>query len=282
MLGVAAALHLQPEFVAVPITCNTSAISLLCQTADVRQTKVGSPFVVQAMQRAMAAKPGQLVAGYEANGGFLTGSDWPGARGLLRALPTRDAVLPMICALLLVRAGQARGPDGHVRRLSKVSDLRSLFPRHTAAAVVDQERDGVAYDSVETGRKILALLRAPDPAVEEIDLAATDSAVATQARELAGRLAAFFPASDGFGVIVRVNYLDGVRLFFADGDIVHLRPSGNAPEFRFYAEADTPPRAQQLCDRRVAVVKRLLAAATGHPLPDPLLHPMKAREAEWR
>jgi phosphomannomutase len=30
------------------------------------------------------------------------------------------------------------------------------------------------------------------------------------------------------------------------GEILHLRPSGNAPELRCYAEADSPARAQAL------------------------------------
>ncbi|MCG8342291.1 MAG: phosphomannomutase, partial [Chlorobiales bacterium] len=44
-----------------------------------------------------------------------------------------------------------------------------------------------------------------------------------------------------------IDSTDGLRVTFASGDIVHLRPSGNAPELRCYAESDTPDRAQQLC-----------------------------------
>lgn len=44
----------------------------------------------------------------------------------------------------------------------------------------------------------------------------------------------------------RMDTTDGLRLRFAGGDVVHLRPSGNAPEFRCYAEADTRPRALTL------------------------------------
>ncbi len=39
---------------------------------------------------------------------------------------------------------------------------------------------------------------------------------------------------------------DGLRVTLESGDIVHLRPSGNAPEFRCYVEADTQARADQL------------------------------------
>ena len=51
------------------------------------------------------------------------------------------------------------------------------------------------------------------------------------------------PAS---GEIVSVNTLDGFRATFVNGDIVHLRASGNAPELRCYAESDTAESAQFL------------------------------------
>jgi len=48
------------------------------------------------------------------------------------------------------------------------------------------------------------------------------------------------------GIISHRNLTDGLRLTFADGEIIHLRPSGNAPELRCYAEADTMERAKAL------------------------------------
>ena len=44
-----------------------------------------------------------------------------------------------------------------------------------------------------------------------------------------------------------MNQVDGLRVALASGDIVHLRPSGNAPELRCYGEAGTPERAAELC-----------------------------------
>jgi phosphomannomutase len=52
-------------------------------------------------------------------------------------------------------------------------------------------------------------------------------------------------ASDA-GEIVQVNQTDGLRLTFGNGDIVHLRPSGNAPELRCYTEAATEAKAELL------------------------------------
>ncbi len=52
-----------------------------------------------------------------------------------------------------------------------------------------------------------------------------------------------FSAADGFGSVVRLNYTDGVRVWFDTGDIIHIRPSGNAPQLRIYAVSDVARRA---------------------------------------
>lgn len=51
---------------------------------------------------------------------------------------------------------------------------------------------------------------------------------------------------DALGELVNSDTTDGLRLTFANGEIVHLRPSGNAPELRCYAEADDMARAEEL------------------------------------
>lgn len=51
---------------------------------------------------------------------------------------------------------------------------------------------------------------------------------------------------DELGTIKNRDLTDGLRLAFGNGEIVHLRPSGNAPELRCYAEADSMERAQAL------------------------------------
>ncbi len=39
--------------------------------------------------------------------------------------------------------------------------------------------------------------------------------------------------------ITNVDETDGLRITLADGRIIHLRPSGNAPELRCYADSDS-------------------------------------------
>jgi phosphomannomutase len=43
-----------------------------------------------------------------------------------------------------------------------------------------------------------------------------------------------------------VDSTDGCRFYFTNGDIIHLRASGNAPELRCYTESDTVDRAKEL------------------------------------
>ena len=45
---------------------------------------------------------------------------------------------------------------------------------------------------------------------------------------------------------VDCGYVDGIRCFFANEDIAHIRPSGNAPQLRLYACADTQIRAEEI------------------------------------
>ncbi|MCL7745485.1 phosphomannomutase [Guyparkeria hydrothermalis] len=46
--------------------------------------------------------------------------------------------------------------------------------------------------------------------------------------------------------VSRIDDTDGLRAVMANGEVVHLRPSGNAPELRCYAESDCPNRAEAL------------------------------------
>lgn len=48
------------------------------------------------------------------------------------------------------------------------------------------------------------------------------------------------------GPVATISQLDGFRMTFESGEVLHLRPSGNAPELRCYAEADDESRANEL------------------------------------
>ena len=212
MVGVLCAQYLTADVVVTPVSSNT-AVELCGTFNKVIRTRIGSPYVIAGMNAAIVeagTQTGQVVVGYEANGGFLLGTDVVHEGRQLTALPTRDAVLPMLALLCLARAqGTA---------LSQLS--HTLPARYTASN---------RLANFASGLSVALLTRFSD------DLAQATLHLAPDA-----------------GEVVVVNSVDGLRLSFANGDIVHLRPSGNAPELRCYAEASSALRAAQLCTNCLA------------------------------
>lgn len=212
VLGILAARHLGAQAVATPVS-STTALERSDFAGRVWRTRIGSPYVVAAMAEALdtAWRP---VAGYEANGGFLLASDVDLGGKRLPALPTRDAVLPMLCALVAARrAGVA------------LSSLAAALPRRYTLSDRLREVPAAASQALLT-----ALTKYDDPEK-------------TQARFTAG-----------CGPVAQVDLTDGVRMVFSSADIVHLRASGNAPELRVYVEAGTPERARELLQLGMSVV----------------------------
>lgn len=216
--GVLAARFLGVDSVSTPVSCN-SVVERCGWFPEVRRTRIGSPYVVDAMLDAAAAGR-RCVAGYEANGGFLLGSDVTREGRTLRALPTRDAVIVHLALLLLARR------EG--RTLSQL--VAALPPRRTASGLLKP-------CPPERAAAVLARFSGPDEAANGRALAE-----------------AFGP---DLGAATAINRTDGVRAAFANGEVIHLRPSGNAPEFRCYTEAADEARAEALCARCLGVLARL-------------------------
>lgn len=59
-----------------------------------------------------------------------------------------------------------------------------------------------------------------------------------------------------------IDRTDGLRVLLESGRVLHLRPSGNAPEFRVYAEAETKTLAEGLMTRCLRRLPDLIAADT--------------------
>ncbi|MBW9118004.1 phosphomannomutase [Rhizobium cauense] len=200
LLGLIAANFLGATAVVTPVTSN-SGIETAGRFRVIR-TRVGSPFVISGMQEALAAGENR-VAGFEANGGVLTASDFEINGQRLQALPTRDCFVPILATLAL--AGSRRQP------LSAIASSH-----HLAFAAADR----LENFPVETSARLMAHLRA-DPA----------------------NLAAFLQP---VGEVASFSDLDGLRVTLKSGRIVHLRPSGNAPEMRCYVEAEDEAAAVAL------------------------------------
>ena len=98
-------------------------------------------------------------------------------------------------------------------------------------------------------------------------MAAPDGAATPAAEAIRGQLERFFTPQLGFGTITRLNYTDGVRIGFGNGDIAHFRPSGNADELRIYGVADTQERADAIAEMGTSepdgILRRIEKAIAG-------------------
>lgn len=207
VLGIICAQALGIEAVAAPVSCNT-ALERSNAFAQIRRTRIGSPYVIEAMNALIDGST--TVCGYEANGGFLLGTDIDGEGRRLSALPTRDAVLPMIAVLVDAR-----------RRGMTLSALQATLP---ARYTFSERLQNYPTEQSQT------LLRHLQEGTEA---------------EILARLTQMFGDLAGGGAI-GIDTTDGLRITFDGGDIIHLRPSGNAPELRCYTESATPERAAAL------------------------------------
>ncbi|MCF1469754.1 phosphomannomutase [Agrobacterium vitis] len=96
LLGLITATLLGATVIATPVTSNSGIEA--ASGFKVLRTRVGSPYVISAMNAALSV--GELgVIGFEANGGVMLASDFTVHDGRLAALPTRDCVMPILAAL---------------------------------------------------------------------------------------------------------------------------------------------------------------------------------------
>jgi len=260
LVGMIVAEYLQADAVVVPISCNDGVDRGPLKDLLEPKTRIRSPFVIAGMQAARA-KGRKVVCGWEANGGFLLGSTLCRAGRKLRELPTRDAFLPILAVLLRAKAEAvpvARLFDRLPRRFSRAALLRN-FPRATSQRMIERlSPSSPGISEVQfTGNGVGVWgteLQPPNPPVSDLD-------------GIHGELERFFTAGLGFDRIVRINYVDGVRIYFANGDVAHIRPSGNAEELRIYAVADTQARADIVTQLGVAepdgILRRLELAVGG-------------------
>ncbi len=240
LLGILVADYLGADCVVVPVSAN-DAVDIYFKSRGITpiKTRIGSPYVIAAMQ---AASGSRRVA-WEANGGFLTGTPIEKDGRVLDPLPTRDSAI-VLCSLLA--SAREKG--------CSVADLFKVLPeRYSRAALLD---------NVPSERSAAMLRRFRPSRVECIEAVfqnqeillvlpsgSTRRAEAEEAEELRGireELARYFTPARGFDAIERLNFLDGVRIYFHNGDIAHVRPSGNAPQLRIYAVSSRPERTEQI------------------------------------
>ncbi len=245
LLGIVVAEYLRADAAAVPISANDAVERRLRErNVLLEKTKIGSPYVISALDELRGAGKFQRVVGWEANGGFLTGSDIRVGESTLAALPTRDAVLPILANLF---AAKEQGIS-----LSALWDR--LPARFGRAGLIDNfpvaASQAILAGLIPLGRVIEVEF---DQAGRVLDRSRADSAplplepaAADDWRRRKAILENYFSPNMGFDSIARLNVLDGVRIYFHNGDVAHIRPSGNAPQLRIYANSDSQQRADEI------------------------------------
>jgi phosphomannomutase len=248
LVGMIAAEYLGADRVVVPITCNDGIDRGNLAQALEPKTRIGSPYVIAGLEKARE-KGGRVICGWEANGGFLTASDIERNSKALRELCTRDAVLPILCVLLAA----------HQKNQSLVELFSRLPKRFSRAGLIKRFSRAI-------GRKLVDEFSVGEPTIQDVvfeDVGAklidrrgmeceASGGLRRRVETIRAGLQEFFGAGHGFGTIAGLNYIDGVRITFATGDVAHFRPSGNADELRIYAVADTQERADSIAQMAVA------------------------------
>lgn len=134
LVGAITAAWLGADTIVTPVTSNT-ALEGCGKFAHVLRTRVGSPYVIAGMQQALREKA-RTIVGFEANGGVLLGSTVEKSGNSLSALPTRDALLPIIACLHTIKETHKPLSEvaGSYRFRIALSDRLQNIPQEKSAA----------------------------------------------------------------------------------------------------------------------------------------------------
>ncbi len=204
--GILCAHYLGARAVVTPVSSNT-ALEKSGWFERIDRTRIGSPFVIATMEKALKGGMDKVV-GYEANGGFLIASDINLKGKVLPALPTRDAVIVPLAVLMLAKQHGV-----------SVSGLLAQLPQRYTSS------DRLKEFPTELSQTRIAAFNTGD---FEQDKQAIEAVFGQ------------------FGQVKSLDNTDGLRITFDTDEVVHLRPSGNAPELRCYNEAGSETRADEM------------------------------------
>jgi phosphomannomutase len=148
LVGAITANWIGADTIVTPVTSN-AALEECGRFDRVVRTRVGSPYVIEGMARAKA-EGAKLIVGFEANGGVLLGSDSTRNGHTLSALPTRDALLPILaCLSMLKEQGKPLAEIGTAFNFRiALSDRLQNVPQEKSGAFLAILKD-------EAGRKAL-------------------------------------------------------------------------------------------------------------------------------
>lgn len=138
ILGLLTAQALNIEALAIPVSCNT-AVELSNQFKTVKRTKIGSPYVIAEFTD--LNEKFETVAGFEANGGFLLGSDVVLNNKTLKKLPTRDAVIGAVMLLSFAQKSSIAKLVANLPQRYTHSDRIQDFATEKSQQIIEQGKE---------------------------------------------------------------------------------------------------------------------------------------------
>ena len=102
-------------------------------------------------------------------------------------------------------------------------------------------------------RRLNRGIRSTEKTVKRISAAEIVERVREQGEEAVSRV-----FGQTWGPVEAIDFTDGARITFSTGDTIHLRPSGNAPEFRCYTESSSEKSASDLNQAALGKIRAAL------------------------
>jgi len=247
--------------VAMPETANPSIKEVLHneQGKPFVYTNVGSPYVIAQMNTYLEMMTDEksdingAVVGWESNGGFMTATDIVYNGQTIKAIPSRDAMSPMMFTLALMKSRGVNIQDllNQYQRYFVNTATIKQFPREVSSKIIEYLTPKDVKDMQEVtfnddDNFYISILMG-DATVKVVS-ASHETALYDELNEIKRRLEEeIFTSERGFDRVKGIAYRTNTpRAIFRNGEVSHLRPSGNAPELRNYAVASTLARAQEI------------------------------------
>ncbi|MCX5679484.1 MAG: hypothetical protein NTZ95_02260, partial [Candidatus Omnitrophica bacterium] len=269
----------QKDFVVVvTATCSEAMVKMLREKYKMKVIKVevGSPYVVSEMAKQEKLNPGAIVVGFERNTGFFVQTPIVLKNGnTIKKLATRDSAIVIEQVNLLAKK---RGMN--LEQLVD-SEYNGVYESYSWSDGVTNSTPGCEAYTAPVGKAIMRSLAPKDRnmLVIEFDDAGqvyytnraayygtgtsrilANADVKDRMRRIRNYLSGVFTPAEDFGTIVKMEFIDGVRIFFDNNEIVHLRPSGNEPKWRIYPEspAEKGARARKISDMRLEAYPQMI------------------------
>lgn len=220
IVGLLTSNLLDIEALAVPVSCNT-AIEKSNLFKKTFRTKIGSPYVIEAFEKLKTSGTGDLSQAYKSFAGFEANGGFLLGSTLNQNGNILDA-LPTRDALLpfIVLASNT------VKEQTTLSKLVENLPQRFTSSDRIQE-----FPRVNSMKLIEIGASAPESLLKQFKIEEK---------------------------VVDINQIDGLRITLDNDNIIHLRPSGNAPELRCYVETNSQELSDSLVKQVLSSIKKII------------------------